>query len=50
MHKNITSNFGRTIELSEQYGTEAGVGGSVDFKSGSIEVVSGSSHINYSLA
>ena len=28
--------------LSEQYGTEVGVGGSVDMKSGSIQVVSGS--------
>ena len=33
-HKRVTSNFGRVIELSEQYGTEAGVGGSVDMKSG----------------
>ena len=41
-HKRVTPNFGRSIQLSEQYGTEAGVGGSVDFKSGSIEVVSGS--------
>ena len=41
-HKRVTSNFGRVIELSEQYGTEAGVGGSVDMKSGSIDVVSGS--------
>ena len=30
------------IALSEQYGTEVGVGGSVDMKSGSIQVVSGS--------
>ena len=42
MHKNITSNFGRTIELSEQYGTEAGVGGSVEVKKGKFTAVSGS--------
>jgi len=41
-HKRVTSNFGRTIQLSEQYGTEADVGGSVDMKSGSIQVTSGS--------
>tara|TARA_R100000008_G_scaffold40137_1_gene23010 strand:+ start:80 stop:1234 length:1155 start_codon:yes stop_codon:yes gene_type:complete len=40
-HKRVTSNFGRSIQLSEQYGTEAGVGGSVQMKSGSIDVVSG---------
>jgi hypothetical protein len=31
-----------TIRISEQYGSEAGVGGTVDFKSGSIPIVSGS--------
>jgi len=41
-HKNITSNFGRTIELSDQYGTEAGVGGSVEVKKGKFTAVSGS--------
>ena len=41
-HKRVTSNFGRSIQLSEQYGTEAGVGGSVKLKSGSINVNSGS--------
>ena len=40
-HKRVTSNFGRSIQLSEQYGTEAGVGGSVQMKSGSVYVVSG---------
>lgn len=29
------------IEISEQYGTEAGVGGNVDWKSGSIDIVAG---------
>jgi len=41
-HKRVAPNFGRSIQLSEQYGTEAGVGGSVDFKSGSINILSGS--------
>ena len=41
-HTKVTPTFGRTIELSEQYGTEAGVGGTIDFKSGSINIVSGS--------
>ena len=35
-HKRVTSNFGRSIQLSEQYGTEAGVGGSVSLKSSKI--------------
>ena len=41
-HRTVTNSFGRFITLSEQYGTEAGVGGTVDFKTGSIEVSSGS--------
>jgi hypothetical protein len=41
-HRKVTPTFGRTIQLSEQYGTEAGVGGTIDFKSGSINIVSGS--------
>jgi hypothetical protein len=41
-HKRITPNFADAIRVSEQYGTEAGVGGTVDFKSGSISVNSGS--------
>jgi hypothetical protein len=41
-HKRITPNFADAIRVSEQYGTEAGVGGTVDFKSGSISVHSGS--------
>ena len=40
-HKRVTPNFGRSIQLSEQYGTEVGVGGSVQMKSGSVDVVSG---------
>ena len=41
-HRPVTNSFGRFITLSEQYGTEAGVGGTVDFKTGSIDIVSGS--------
>ena len=41
-HTKVTPTFGRTVQLAEQYGTEAGVGGTIDFKSGSIDVVSGS--------
>jgi hypothetical protein len=41
-HKRVTPNFADAIRVSEQYGTEAGVGGTVDFKSGSISVGSDS--------
>ena len=41
-HKRVTPNFADAIRVSEQYGTEAGVGGTIDFKSGSIDIVSGS--------
>lgn len=40
--KKITPTLGRTIFLSQQYGTEAGVGGFVDWKKGSISIQSGS--------
>ena len=39
-HREITPNFDRTITLAQQYGTEAGVGGDVTYKSGSISVSS----------
>ncbi len=35
----IQPNLGNTIAIAEQYGTEAGTGGNVDFKTGSISVV-----------
>ena len=41
-HKKITPTLGRTVTLSQQYGTEARVGGNVDIKKGSINVTSGS--------
>ena len=40
--KRVTPNLGRSVFLSQAYGTEAGVGGLVDIKSGSIDCVSGS--------
>ena len=41
-HTKVTPTLGTYIRLAEQYGTEAEVGGTIDFKSGSIDVVSGS--------
>jgi|TARA_Y100000361_G_scaffold152900_1_gene173418 hypothetical protein len=41
-HKRVTPNLSDAIRISEQYGSEAGVGGTIDFKSGSISVNSGS--------
>ncbi len=41
-HKNVTPNLAGNIRIAEQYGTEAGVGGTVDYKSGSIDIASGS--------
>ena len=41
-HRKLTPTIGRNIQLAEQYGSEAGVGGTIDFKSGSIDIVSGS--------
>jgi len=41
-HRKLTPTMGRSIQLAEQYGSEAGVGGTVDFKSGSIAITSGS--------
>lgn len=41
-HQNITPAMGRNIRLAEEYGTAAGVGGSVPFHTGSIDITSGS--------
>ena len=41
-HRKLTPTIGRNIQLAEQYGTEAGVGGTVSFKTGSITITSGS--------
>ena len=40
--KRVTPTLGRTVFLSQQYGTEAGAGGYVDWKKGSITISSGS--------
>lgn len=40
-HRKVTPTFGRTVQLAEQYGSEAGVGGTIDFKSGSIDMKDG---------
>ena len=40
-HKRVTPTMGRTVFLSKQYGTEAGVGGDVDLKKGSISITDG---------
>ena len=40
-HKRVTPTLGRTVTLAKQYGTEAGVGGDVDIKKGSISITSG---------
>jgi len=37
-HKRVTPTMGRSVFLSKQYGTEAGVGGNVDIKKGSINI------------
>lgn len=37
----ISTNLGRTIELAKNYGAEAGSGGNIDWKSGSIELQAG---------
>ena len=44
--KRVTPTLGRAVFLSQQYGTEAGAGGYVDWKKGSIDVVSGSQEYN----
>ena len=41
-HREITPNFDRMITLATQYGTEAGAGGDVTYKTGSITVNSAS--------
>ena len=44
----IQPNLGNTIALAEQYGTEAGSGGSINYKTGSIDLIPGQQ--NYSLS
>jgi hypothetical protein len=44
----IQPNLGNTIAIAEQYGTEAGSGGSINYKTGSIDLIAGQQ--NYSLS
>ena len=37
----VQSNLGNIIAIAEQYGTEAGTGGNIEYKSGSISITSG---------
>lgn len=37
----VQSNLGNIIAISEQYGTEAGTGGNIDYKTGSIDITAG---------
>jgi hypothetical protein len=37
----VQPNLGNLVSVAEQYGTEAGTGGNVDYKKGSINVISG---------
>jgi len=37
----IQPNLGNTIAIAEQYGTEAGTGGNINYKTGSINVIAG---------
>ena len=46
--RDIKPSLNRIVELSEQYGVEAGVGGNVELKQGSITVSSGSTSFNTS--
>ena len=41
-HREVSPSLGGMITTAENYGTEAGSGGNVDLKKGSIDVVSGS--------
>ena len=41
-HKNVTPTFGRAIKLAKQYGSEAGVGGDIEYKKSAIPISSGS--------
>lgn len=40
-HKHVVPTFGNQIRIAERYGTEAGVGGTVSWQTGSIAITSG---------
>jgi len=43
---NIAPNLGRILQVSKEYGSEAGVGGRIEWRSGSISVYSGQQNYN----
>jgi hypothetical protein len=44
--KNIAPNLGRTLQLSKEYGSEAGVGGRITWRTGSLSCYSGQQNYN----
>jgi hypothetical protein len=44
--KNIAPNLGRTLQLSKEYGSEAGVGGRITWRSGSLSCYTGQQNYN----
>lgn len=44
--KNISPNLGRVLQLSKEYGSEAGVGGRVTWRTGSLSIYSGQQNYN----
>ena len=45
-NKLVSPHMGTTIRISQQYGEEAGVGGNVKFRTGSIDLISGQQYYN----
>ena len=45
-NKLVSPNMGTTIRISQQYGSEAGVGGDVNFYTGSIDLIQGQQYYN----
>lgn len=41
-HRTITPNLGRLVSIAQNYGTEAGTGGNIDWKKGNIRLIPGS--------
>lgn len=44
--KNIAPNLGRTLQLSKEYGSEAGVGGRITWRTGSLSIYRGQQNYN----
>ena len=43
---NISPNLGRTLQISKEYGSEAGVGGRITWRTGSLSIYSGQQNYN----